>query len=274
MQLSCLPVSLFSQIRRGEMGVGEWASEAAAMGLDAFDISILFVSDRTPAGLKKLKEETARSGLPLGMVTTYPDFTNPDPVARERELAFALADIEVSAYLGAELVRLTAGQHYSGQDEEQSLDWVCAAFEVCSRLAEARGVGLVWENHSRPGAWENPDFNFDRGRLSAMAGRMQGMGMGLNYDIANAWALGYGPELFRQWFPEIASIHVNDLESAEPLRFAGIGRGTAPVWETLALAAEQSFGGLVSVEEASMEGLAGVRRYVGAVKQYLAKLRQ
>ena len=55
--LSCLPVSLFPDFFAGRTTVGEWSRFAASVGLDAFDISILFVRDRTPQGLKAFRRD-------------------------------------------------------------------------------------------------------------------------------------------------------------------------------------------------------------------------
>ena len=44
MKLSCLPVSYYPQIVNGEKSVGQWACEAASIGLDAVDLSILFLT--------------------------------------------------------------------------------------------------------------------------------------------------------------------------------------------------------------------------------------
>ena len=44
------------------------------------------------------------------MVTSYPDFTHPDAQQRERELALEQEVMAVAAGLGADLVRVTAGQ--------------------------------------------------------------------------------------------------------------------------------------------------------------------
>ena len=48
MHLSCLPVSFFADILAGRMSVGAWARMGAELGLDAIDLSILFVPDRSP----------------------------------------------------------------------------------------------------------------------------------------------------------------------------------------------------------------------------------
>lgn len=266
MQLSCLPVSLFSDIRSGKFSVRDWSLAAAKMPLDAFDISIMFVKDRTPVGLRALRNELAAGGLPLCMIATYPDFTVPDDRQLEWEIQRALADISISAELGASYVRITAGQFYSDASVDRQLDQVVEAFSTCAASASRWGIRLIWENHSKPGAWDQSDFNFNAVRLERMYARLKGGAIGLNYDTANATALGFGPELFERYADSIRTIHLNDLRSVEPLSFCGVGDGLAPLAQTLSSARKTGFDGFVSLEEASMQGLDGVRKYVAVAR--------
>ena len=55
--LSCLPISLYPDIISGKMPLKDWSLLAADCGLDAFDISILFVQDRTETGLSAMRKE-------------------------------------------------------------------------------------------------------------------------------------------------------------------------------------------------------------------------
>lgn len=64
--LSCLPVSLFPELISGTSSIERWANYAAELGLDAFDISILFVRDRTPRGISQLRAQVEASGLASG----------------------------------------------------------------------------------------------------------------------------------------------------------------------------------------------------------------
>ena len=84
MKLSCLPVSYFPLIIGGQMTVGEWAREAAALGLDGCDISILFVNQFSASYLASLRAQIDDAGIGLTMVTTYPDFTHPSADQRQR----------------------------------------------------------------------------------------------------------------------------------------------------------------------------------------------
>ena len=64
MRLSCLPVSFFADIVAGRMSVGAWARMGAELGLDAIDLSILFVPDRSPAAVAALRREIEAAGHP------------------------------------------------------------------------------------------------------------------------------------------------------------------------------------------------------------------
>lgn len=268
--LSCLPVSLFPEIFSGRILPEQWSQFAAELQLDAYDISILFVRDRTPVGLKKLRIALERSGLPLAMVATYPDFTAPDRIHYEREVLQCLADIGVAAALGGKYVRITAGQFYPYADPELQLEQVCCAFQTCAEYAQRLNITILWENHSKPGAWERPDYNYDPGRLDAMLSRLRGGPVRMNYDIANASLLGRELPFLRICFPEIASVHINDVADAASLRFAGIGEGNAPVAQSLQWLKRHNYSGLYSIEEASGKGWEGVRTYVAKTRALLS----
>ena len=60
MQLSCLPVSFFADIVEGRMTLAEWARMGAAVGLNAIDLSILFVPDRSTAAVAALRRAIER----------------------------------------------------------------------------------------------------------------------------------------------------------------------------------------------------------------------
>ena len=43
MKLSCIPVSYFEKIIKGEKNISEWATEAREIGFDYIDLSTLFL---------------------------------------------------------------------------------------------------------------------------------------------------------------------------------------------------------------------------------------
>ena len=47
--------------------IPQWAAEAKKLGLDGFDISVMFLKNHTPVYLRGLKEQLAEVGLPIAM---------------------------------------------------------------------------------------------------------------------------------------------------------------------------------------------------------------
>ena len=256
---SCLPVSLFPQILSGEMTTGQWAAAAKEIGFDRIDISTLFLRARTPMELGKIKRELDEAGMKLAMITTYPDFTTPDPRQRERELAYAIADIASASELGAQYLRITAGQDYEDQDEDESVCRAADAFARCCEYAERWGVQLLLENHSKPGAWKRMDFDFDTNRFLKLVNATQDLPVGINFDTANTYASGDDAiDVFCRVSNRVQTIHINDVQAPYSLSFTGIGKGTAPIGGILKEAKKRGFAGLLSIEEVGGRGLEGI----------------
>jgi sugar phosphate isomerase/epimerase len=258
---SCLPVSLFKEIIAGTMTVEDWVSAARNMGFDAVDLSILFIKDRTPSGIQKIRDQLKRGGLPVAMITCYPDFTQPDERLREYELMYAFSDIAVTAALGGRFLRITAGQIYEDADEEETIKNVVNCFEECVSKANRFGITLLLENHSKPGAWQRPDFDFHTGRFLKLVELTEKLPIGINFDTANTYALGDdAAAVFEKVYRRVQSIHVNDIRDISKLEFVGIGDGGAPIKEIFKIAKKHNFKGLLSIEEVGKKGLEGIEQ--------------
>lgn len=267
MRLSCLPVSLFPELISGEMTVPEWLSFAKEIGLDAADISVHFIPVRTIKYIDGLRKDIADVGLPIAMMTTYPDFTAPEAVNREIEVIHSLSDIALASQLGIEYIRITAGQLYPGQPEEKTIENIYECFERCCDAAERLGVKLLIENHSKPGAWEREDFVFKTERFLAVADRIKTLPIGINFDTANTFVRGDDcVSLFKQLFNRIETIHINDAKEIGKLEFCGSGKGIAPIEKIIDIAKERSFSGLLSIEDVSGDGKTGIAEAVKYVR--------
>lgn len=268
MKLSCLPVSLFPDIIHGKMDIYEWADSARGMGLDAIDMSILFFHSRTRRELLNVRDALDRAGMELAMITTYPDFTDPNPHQRRRELAHACSDIAVAAELGASYVRITAGQKHAEGDVQRTLENVVECFSKCEEFSRTTDVKLLYENHARPGAWDREDFDFDTAIFLRLAEMTKNMQIRINFDTANTLGFGDDPiPVFKKVFHQIETIHVADIRAAGEMEYTEIGMGAAPIEEIFRLAKGGGFDGLISIEEASMNGLNGISRAVAMVRE-------
>jgi sugar phosphate isomerase/epimerase len=86
MKRSCLPVSFCREIMDREMSIVDWGRIALDAGLDAIDLSIILIKERSPVYLEETRKELAGLGIGVTMLTTYPDFTHPDVTQRAREV--------------------------------------------------------------------------------------------------------------------------------------------------------------------------------------------
>lgn len=268
MHLSCLPVSFFPDITAGRMAVSQWAQIGAAAGLDAIDLSILFVPDRSPAAAAALRRGVEAAGMHVAMLATYPDFTHPDHGYRERELALEQDAVGLAAVLGAELVRVTAGQAHPPTTRDAGIKW---ATENLVRLVETTshyGIKLVYENHAKPGAWDYTDFSQPPDIFLEIVQRTSQVGLGINFDTANATAFADEPlELLEQVIQRVTSIHAADTATRRRLNPVLLGTGLVSFGPIFGRLKQAGFDGWICIEEASFRGEEGVRAAAQFVRQ-------
>jgi sugar phosphate isomerase/epimerase len=272
MKLSCLPVSFFSDIIEGRLTVAEWARMGAELGLDAIDLSILFVPDRSPAAVAALRRRIEDQGMSVAMVTSYPDFTHPDPAQRELELDLERQVVGVAANLGARMVRVTAGQAHPETGRSEGIAW---AVEGLSRLVERTrrsGVTLVYENHAKPGAWQYTDFSQPPEIFLEIARRTAGAGLAINFDTGNAAAYAEDPvALLDQVIDRVASVHAADTAERGRLQHVLLGAGVTPFVPLFERLVAAGWDGWICMEEASFLGREGVQAAARFVRQAWAQ---
>lgn len=259
MKLSCLPVSFFKDIIDEKMSVKQWAQEGAHAGLDGIDLSILFLKNRTPEYLENLRTEIAEAGVRVAMVTTYPDFTHPDPQERERQLVKLQEDIVTASRLGADLLRVTAGQAHPGVGREEGIEWAVRGLKKASEFAREYPVELVYENHAKPGAWKYIDFSHPTDIFLSIVERTADISLGVNWDTANTIAFGDDPiPVLMKVLDRVVSVHAADTSTRGELRPVLLGTGLVPFKEMFTILRNAGFDGWICIEEASFTGPAGV----------------
>jgi sugar phosphate isomerase/epimerase len=259
MQLSCLPVSFFGEVIEGRMSVAEWAQMGAVLGLDAIDLSIAFVPDRSAAGVAMLRHAIEAAGTRVAMLTTYPDFTHPAAARRTQELTIAQETVGIAAGLGAQLVRVTAGQAHPETPRQAGIDW---AVEGLSRLVETTrdsGVTLVYENHAKPFVWQYTDFSQPPDIFIEIVRQTAGAGLGINFDTANAVAFADNPlALLDQVVDRVRSVHAADTTVCGALSMVLLGTGLVPFRLLFRRLKQAGFDGWICMEEGSGRGREGV----------------
>ena len=255
MKLSCLPVSLYADLSAGRLTLGDWCRRAAALGLDAADVSAIHLPDRRPAVLDALRREASDAGVAIAMLATYSDFTNPDPADRAHQTDEVRQWIDAGARLGASALRVTAGQARPRVGDGEGMAWVVEGLITSVAHAKAAGVQLLFENHVRGAPWELNDFTQSTSRFLDVARRTRGTGIEILFDTANNLALNESPvDVLDAVIDRVAAVHLSDIARTGAFEPTVIGTGVSPIPELLRRLVASGFDGWVSIEEASRTG--------------------
>jgi sugar phosphate isomerase/epimerase len=270
MKLSCLPVSFFPDLISGKMTPGKWAAIAANLGLDAVDLSILFFRnlDGDNSVLTRARGEIEAYGVGVAVVNTYPDLTHPDLDERGRQLAQLEEDIGSAAALGAEMVRVTAGQAHPGTSREKGVRWAVDGLTCALDAADRQGVKLVYENHSKPGCWDYADFSHPTDIFLQIADDLASTGMRMLFDTANPIAYGDDPQpILEKIIDRVECVHAADTGKRGELNPVLVGKGLVPFNDIFQLLKRSGFDGTISIEEASGMGREGVEKAVKFIRK-------
>jgi sugar phosphate isomerase/epimerase len=266
LKLSCLPVSLYPDLKSGRLTLGGWFRTAARLGLDGADLSVAHLTSRMPAYLDQLRGEAADAGVKIPVLVTYSDFTHPSSTHRAKEADDVRAWIEAAERLGVEFLRLTAGQAHPGVREDEGLDWAFEGLTACVADAAAAGVRLLYENHTRGSVWQYNDFTQPAARFLEIARRTKGTGLEVLFDTANCLALGDDPEaVLIDVIDRVGAIHVSDIRQRGTFEPTTIGTGVTPLAPLLDRLRSNGFDGWIIIEEASRTGLDGFQGAIDVV---------
>ena len=265
MKLSCLPVSYYSDFRKGAMSIPNWAIQARQLGFDAIDLSVLMTRVLDRKQLRDTALELERIGMPVDTIATYTDFTHPHASVRDREFAGFEADIAAAHSLGAKYLRLTSGQAHPETARRQGIALIMDYFTRAAKVASQYGIRLLFENHSRPGVWRYYDFAGEPEVYFELIERLDDTGIDLLFDTANACFYKQDPvRMLARIFPRVRRIHIADISECEDLKPVLIGQGIVPLPEIFKFIKQNSFSGMCSIEEASFGGVEGMKQAVDA----------
>lgn len=259
---------MFPSILSGEMSIREYAELCRELGLDAFDLGLILLKNHTPGYIAQIRKDIAGAGLPLAMVTTYPDFTHPDPLQREREFDFLVHDIALAAAIGARFLRITAGQAHPTTSETDGIRWAVEYFKKAAPVGEKYGITLLYEDHSKPGAWQYMDFSNPPHIFLEIARQIRGTSIGINFDTANILVAGHENtvEVLDQVIDKVKTIHVAETATLGKMDPVAIGTGLVPFGEIFSYLKAKNFDGWLCLEEWGDQGVAGVREAVSFVR--------
>ena len=268
MQLSCLPVSLYNDIFTEKSTVADWIRLGAELGLDAVDFSIKFFPKRDAETIDQTRDALEKHNITACMIACYSDFTHPDPVQRTQELTDLKADILLAKALGAEFIRVTAGQNHPGTEHAAGVQWVTDGFRRAIDAAEKHGITLAYENHTKGAPWDYWDFSQPTEIFLEILDALSDTPLGICFDTANPLVLSEDVlALLEQVVHRIVVVHIFDLREVgvfEPVR---VGTGASPIPQIFSRMRQADYDGWLSIEEASRSGRAGFTESIAFVRK-------
>ncbi len=273
MKLSCIPVSYFEEIIKNKKSIFQWAAEAKEIGLDYIDLSILFFQRFDEEYFIGIKNKLERLNTRIAIINSYTDFTHPNAKKRKNELYKVQDYIKSAEILDAKYLRITAGQAHPQTSVNDGIKWVIEGFEKASELSEGTSVKLVFENHSKPGIWDYPDFSFQTYNFLEIYKKIKDTQIKILFDTANTLAYGDDPlKVLEKVSEDLACVHAADIDAKGSFDPVVIGTGIVPFKEIFRRLKEVGFNEIISIEEASNTGENGIKIAEGFIRNIWNKL--
>jgi sugar phosphate isomerase/epimerase len=269
------------------MTVFDWIRDARTLGADGLELYEGFFDSFDEGYLATIGEALSGAGFEMPMLCCSPDFTHPDPGARQQAIDREAALIRVTRFLGGPgaSCRVLTGQRHPGVDLEQGLEWAVSAISSLIPLARELDVVLAIENHYKDGQWKYPEFAQQKDVflrvLDAIDEREY---FGVQYDPSNAIVAGDDPvELLRDVLDRVVTMQASDrslapgttlddlrqadgtLGYAQGLRHGVVGQGLNDYDTIFGLLSGAGYDGWVSVED-GMNGLDEIRQSIDFLK--------
>ncbi|HLY10939.1 MAG TPA: sugar phosphate isomerase/epimerase family protein [Planctomycetota bacterium] len=210
-KLAAFPKGFFDAIIARRMTVFEWIDLAGRLELDGAELGPKFLDSFESGYLARVRAAAAARGLELPMLCHSPDFTQPDPSARRREVELAKDLFRVTAELGGKYCRVLSGQNRPGLDEGEALRWVIDCLWELEPHAKAAGVLMCMENHYKDNLWTYPEFAQSHRRYLAILDAVDSPWLKAQYDPSNAIVAGEDQyELLERVLPRVATMQASD----------------------------------------------------------------
>ncbi len=290
-KLSAFPKCYLDQIAGARtMSVFDWIEQARGLDADGLEMYEGFFTSLDHDYLDRVGEAITAAGFAMPMLCCSPDFTHPDPVARESAVERQAAMIHVTRRLGGEraVCRVLSGQRYPGLSLSEGLDRVVPCIEASLIVAREANVVLGLENHYKDGFWTYPEFAQKREVFLALLDAIPDRDhFGVQFDPSNALVAGDDPvELLKLVADRVVSMHASDRSLAEgaslddlrqadgtigyapSLRHGVTGQGLNDYDAIFQILADRQYQGWISIEDGMngmdemAESLAFLRRMV------------
>ncbi len=192
------------------MSVPEWIELAATLGVDGLEFYSGFLQD-DESFLYPIKETLKKHHLLMPMLCCSPDFTQPDPLLLEEEIAREKRMIEITAFFGGRFCRVLSGQRRPEVTRDAGVAQVVGVIKSLLPFAASHGVVLTMENHYKDNYWQYPEFAQKMDVFVEIIDQIDSPWFGVNYDPSNTILAGEDPlVLLERVKHRVVTMHASD----------------------------------------------------------------
>jgi sugar phosphate isomerase/epimerase len=287
MKLAAFPKCFMDQlVVQRSMSVFDWIEMAADLPIDGLELYDGFLETLDEGYLEKVRSAIERRRLEMPMLCCSPDFTQPDPDARRKEIEREKKMIDVTASLGGKFCRVLSGQRRPQISRAEGVRLVVESIRELLGYAAQRGIVLALENHYKDNYWKYPEFAQHTEVFLEIVSRIDSPWFGVQFDPSNTLVAGEDPlDLLERVKSRVVTMHasdrylmsghtLDDLNEAEGsmgyaafLSHGVIGKGLNDYRRIFQILKEAGFQGWISIED----GLNGLEE-IQASAEYLRPL--
>jgi sugar phosphate isomerase/epimerase len=293
MKIAAFPKCYLDEISlHRTMSVFDWIEQAQQLGAEGLEMYEGFFWSLDDAYIDSIGEAIEAAGFAMPMLCCSPDFTDPDPAARQRAVEREAQMISITRRLGGPgaVCRVLSGQRRPGVSVEQGLEWVVECIQECIAIAKEHDIVLGLENHYKDGYWQYPEFAQKAEIFIQLLDTIpEQKHFGVQYDPSNALVAGDDPvALLRQIADRVVTMHASDrfllegttLEEVllpngligypDQLQHGVTGQGSNDYDAIFSILRDRGFEGWVSIED-GVNGIEEMRESIEFLKRMRAQ---
>lgn len=270
------------------MNVFEWIDKSTMLDAEGLEMYEGFFESLDDSYIDLVAFAIRDKGYAMPMLCCSPDFTNPDPAARQKAIDNEIVMIKVASRLGGPgaACRVLSGQRYPEVSREDGVRWVVESINRLIPVAKAYDVVLAMENHYKDGFWKYPEFAQKADVFLEIIDQIpERANFGVQYDPSNNIVAGDDPvEFLRQVVDRVVTMHASDrylapgatladvaiidgmLGYPDKLKHGVTGQGMNDFDAIFTILSEHGYDGWVSIED-GMNGMQEMKDSVDFLKK-------
>jgi sugar phosphate isomerase/epimerase len=289
-KLAAFPKAFMQALcKDGTMKLSEWIDLGTKLDVDGLEWYAGYLEMADESKWPGFRKQVEDGGKVIPMMCCSPDFTHPDAVFRQKEIAKQKRWIDMTHTLGGSFCRVLSGQRRPELTMDEGVKLAAESIHACLPYAQERGITLVIENHYKDDFWEYPEFAQKMDVFCKLVAAVVHPNFGVNYDPSNTYLAGEDPlELLRRVSDRVVTMHASDryliegtiedlrkeeggaLGYAKRLRHGEIGKGLNDYDAIFTELKSKGFNGWISIED-GVEGMDQLELSVAFLRKKMAQ---